>query len=454
MEQRQRMSGGTSFVLIWLGQVVSILGSELTSFALSVWVYQRTNSITQSALVTLCIVVPGILVAPFAGALVDRWPRRWSMLLSDVGAALCTLVLAVLFLTGNLQIWHIYVATAISSAFGAFNWPAFMATTTLLVSKQNLVRANGLVQLGQGIARITAPLLAATLVSRIDVTGVMLIDFGTFLFAAVTLMIAFIPKPPVSAAGAAARGSLLQEASVGWTYITQRPGLLSLLVLFAAANFYIGQVQVLITPVVLSFASVQTLGTVLTIAGSGLLVGSIVIGVWGGPKRRINGILAFGLLQGFALFLGGLQASVPLIAASAFLFLFTSPIILGCSQAIWQSKIPADIQGRVFAVRQMIALSTTPLAYLLAGPISDYVFNPLLVEGGPLAGSIGQIIGVGPTRGTGLFLSLLGIMAMLLILAGYLYPRVRLVEVELPDIETEDATPPADERGAVQALTN
>lgn len=454
MTKRPLVTGFPSFILIWLGQVISLLGSELTGFALSVWVYQETNSVTQSALVTFFIMLPGILIAPLAGALVDRWHRRWAMIFSDVGAGVCTLLLALLFATERLEIWHIYVATAASSAFGAFRWPAFMATTTLLVPKQHLGRASGLVQLGQGIARIIAPLLAATLVARILVPGVMLIDVSTFLFAIVTLVIAHVPQPAGSTPEANSKGSLLREAGYGWVYLVQRPGLLGLLVLFAVANFSIGTVQVLITPLVLSFASVQTLGTVLSIAGSGLLVGSVLMAAWGGPTPRIYGILGFGFLQGLALFLGGMQTSIPLITAAAFVFLFTSPLILGCSQAIWQSKIPPDVQGRVFAMRQMIALSTSPLAYLLAGPLTDRVFNPLLTSEGPLAGSLGQLIGTGPQRGIGLFFSLLGLLIMLIIIAGYLYPRVRLVETELSDAVIELAPAPAEEQGSAGAFSS
>ncbi|MGH9360382.1 MAG: MFS transporter [Thermoanaerobaculia bacterium] len=422
-----------SFLIIWIGQVVSRLGTGLTGFALGVWVYQRTGSVTQLALISFFTVAPAVLMSPLAGALVDRWDRRRAMILSDSGAGASTLAIALLFLAGRLEIWHIYVAVGIGSLFQSLQWPAFSASTTLLVGKQNLGRANGLNQMGLAVAQIAAPVLAGALMGGIGVQGVILIDFATFLFAVVMLLVVHIPRPTTTAEGAAGRGSLAREAAYGWTYLVRRPGLLGLLGLFAAVNFTMGMLTVLIVPLVLSLASVKTLGTVLSIASSGLLVGSLVMAAWGGPARRLQGIFGPLLLQGVVLLLGGARESVPLIAAAAFLYLLGFPIINACSQAIWQSKVAPDVQGRVFAIRQMIALSAMPLAQLAAGPLADFVFEPLLAAGGPLAGSVGQVVGVGPGRGIGLLFMVLGSVNLLVLAAAWSYPRLRRVEDELPD---------------------
>jgi MFS family permease len=439
MAQSSPVHGMRSFVVLWLGQVVSLLGSSLTSFALGVFVYQRTGSATLFAFILLTTTLPGIVFAPLAGALVDRWNRRSAMLLSDCVAGLSTLAVALLILTGRFEIWHIYLATAVSSLFGAFRWPALSASITLLVPKQQLGRANGMIQLAYAIVQIISPVLGAVLLVQIEIRGLVLFDFATFVFAVLTLLSIHIPKPAVTAEGAARKGTLVQEALAGWTYITARPGLLGLLILYAIANFYIGIIQVLITPMVLGFTSVETLGTILSIAGAGMLIGSVLMSIWGGPKRRIYGIISGGLLQGLALLVGGLQPSVPLIAAAAFAFLFTSPIILGCSQTIWQSKVAPDLQGRVFALRTAIASSSVPFAYLVAGPLADRVFNPWLVANGPLAASVGQIIGVGPGRGIGLLFIILGLFSLLVAVVAYLYRHIRLVEQELPDVVVEEA---------------
>jgi len=421
------------FGLVWFGQLISLLGSGLTSFALGVWVYQSTGSVTQFALISFFTTLPGILLLPVAGALIDRWDRRWAMILSDTGAGMCTLIIAILLLTGQLQVWHIYILSAISSAFSAFQWPAYSAAITLLVPKQHLGRASGMVQFGQAGAQIAAPLLAGLLVTRIQIQGVILIDFATFLFAVFTLFLVHIPRPPATTEGKAGKGSLLREAAYGWTYVNQRPGLLGLLLLFAALNLTIAMATVLLTPLVLSFADAEVLGSVLSVAGGGMLAGGLVMSAWGGPKRRIRGVLGGALLSGAILCLMGLRPNALLIAGAAFVFPFCTQIIVGCSQAIWQSKVAPDIQGRVFAIRRMVAWSSAPLAYIAAGPLVDNLFEPLLAIEGPLANSIGQIIGTGAGRGNGLLLIILGLFVMMVTVGAFIYPRLRLLEDELPD---------------------
>ena len=402
------------------------------------WVYQRTGSATLFALISLATVLPGILFSPFAGALVDRWDRRWAMILSDSGAALCTLTVALLLSLNRLEVWHIYALMAISSTFSAFQWPAYSAATTMLVPQEQLGRASGMVQLGQAFAQIASPVLAGALMGVIHVYGVIFIDFATFLVALTTLLAVRIPHPKTTAEGEAGRGSLLHEAAFGWHYILARRGLLALLLFFAANNFAIGIVGVLFTPLVLGFTTAAVLGAILSTGGLGFLAGSLVMSAWGGPKVRVRGIYAFALMQGLVLFLAGFPPQAWILGLAAGLFFFCLPIINGCSQAIWQVKTAADVQGRVFAVRRMIAWSTTPLAYLVAGPLADHIFEPLMAEGGPLADLLGSIIGVGPGRGIALLYLVLGTALLGVVAVAFLYRPMRRVEAELPDIVVEE----------------
>lgn len=427
-----------TFTIIWFGQLISLVGSGLTSFALGLWVYQSTGSVTQFALIALCTVLPRLVLSPLAGVLVDRWDRRWTMILSDIGAGLSTFVIAILFFTGRLEVWHIYLASAVSSAFGTFQWPAYAASITLLVPKRNLGRANGMVQFGEAASEILAPVLAGVLVMTIKLWGVILIDFVTFLFAVITLLIVRFPKPDTTTAGKAGKENIFREAAYGWRYITTRSGLLGLLMFFAIANFLQGMLGILITPMILNFTSADVLGTIISIAGGGLLTGSLMMSLWGGPKRRIAGVLNFQLLRGLCFLLIGLRPSALLVALGAFGAHLTIAIISGSNQAIWQSKVAPDVQGRVFAMQQMIARSASPLAFLLAGPLADKVFEPLLAANGLLAESLGPIVGVGPGRGIGLLFIVMGIIKVLVALGGYLYPRIRLVEEELPDVIADE----------------
>lgn len=433
MDWRISSRGATTFSIIWLGQLVSVVGSGLTSFALGVWTFERTGSATHFALIGLCAVLPRVLLSPLAGAVVDRWDRRRVMILSDVGAGLSTLVVFLLFGANRLEIWHIYLLTSINAAFGTVQWPAFMAVTSLLVSQKNLGRANGMVQFGQATSEILAPALAGVLLGTIRLEGVILIDFATFVFAVITLLIVRFPSSTGSPASLPGDASFWRDLTVGWTYIAARPGLLGLLGFFAVVNFLWGMVGALVTPMVLSWTSSSVLGAIISIAGVGMFTGSLIMSIWGGPQRRIHGVLRFELLSGFCFMLMGLRPSFWLLAAGAFGAHVTIAIVYGSNQAIWQSKVAPDLQGRVFAAQQMVARAAAPLAYLLAGPLSDKLFEPLLTVDGPLAGGVGQVIGVGPGRGMGLLFMIMGIVKVAVSLAGQMQPHIRHIEDELPD---------------------
>ena len=440
MAVAKNYQGMRTFLVIWFGQLISTLGSGLTGFALGVWIYQETGSATLFALNMLAVALPNLLVSPLAGALVDRWDRRWVMILSDTGAGLSTLAVLLLLLTNHLEIWHIYVISAISAAFSTFQWPAYSAATSTLVPKEQLGRAGGMVQIGEAISQIIAPAVAGALYVTTGLNGVVLIDFLTFGFAVGSLLLVRIPQPKVSAEGALSKGSLWKEATYGWKYITARPGLLGLLLVFAATNFFSGLMQPLLAPLVLDMTSADMLGYLGSVIGVGMLLGTLLMSAWGGPKRRVHGVLGFLMLGGVFTAMLGLKPSIPLMTVSGFLMMITFPIVNGSSQAIWQSKVALDVQGRVFSIRRMIAWSTTPLAFVLAGPLADRIFKPLLLDGGALAGSVGQVIGVGPGRGVGLMFIILGLCNVLVAAAGYLNPRVYHVEDDLPDaVRLEDA---------------
>jgi MFS family permease len=368
----------TTFTIIWLGQVVSLVGSGLTSFALGVWVFERTGSATQFALIGLAAVVPRVLLSPLAGTVVDRWDRRWVMIIADIGAGLSTMLVMLLLATNQLELWHIYALTLVNAAFGTVQWPAFTAVTTLLIPKSNLGRANGMVQFGRAASEILAPALAGVLMGLIQLEGVILIDVLTFAFAVGTLLLVRFPQLEVPAESAGEKGSLWRDLTYGWRHIFARPGLRDLLMFFAAVNFIWGMVGALIVPLVLNWTSSEVLGLLISIAGVGMLTGSLIMSVWGGPRRRIHGVLTFELLSGVCFMLIGLRPSFWLVAVGVFGAHATIAIVFGSNQAIWQSKVAPDIQGRVFATQQMIARAAAPLAYLLAGPLADRVFEPLL----------------------------------------------------------------------------
>lgn len=422
-----------SFIAIWFGQVISLIGSGLTGFALGVWVYQTTGSATQFSLIYLFTELPAILVAPVAGAIVDRWDKRWVMILSDIGSALGTGAIALLFGLDKLEIWHIYLAMALSSTCKGFQVPAYNAIPTLLVSKDNFGRANGMIQLGKAAGHLFSPILAGILVDIIQLQGIIAIDFATFGFALFTLLAVRLPERLKNGDRDTTQTSFWTDVNYGWKYILARPGLLMMLIFFVVTNFTIGIVQVLITPMVLSFTNAQVLGQILSLAAIGWLIGGILMSIWGGFERRVNGVFVFEVVLGASILAAGLRPNPVLITAAAFLFFLSVPIITGSSNAIWQVKVAPEVQGRVFAMRGAIAWSSFPLAYLVAGPLAEYIFQPLLVPEGSLANSLGVLIGVGEGRGIGLLFIAIGIFIIFATIVAYQYPPIRLVEDELPD---------------------
>lgn len=435
--QRNVYRGVSIFILVWLGQLVSLSGTRLTSFALGVWVYQRTGSATQFALIAVFAVLPYILLSPIAGVVVDRWDRRRIMLLSDTGAGLVTLVMVVLLSFGVLELWQIYLAAAINSMLNAFQEPAYAATVPLLVPKQHLGRANGMVQAGRAVAKLVAPALAGVLVTTIGLQGVMLIDGVTFSFALVSLLIIRFPEHQDLASSNSEPTSLYREVTDGWAYLVAKPALLALLGFFALTNFLMNTVAILATPAILGMADARVLGVVMSVGGLGMLLGSLVMSAWGGPKRRIYAVLGFVSTLGLGLIIAGLRPSSLFFAAGAFLAYFSLPLFQGAGQAVLQSKVAANMQGRVFSLRGMVVSATMLVAFLGAGPLADHIFEPLLAADGGLAGSVGTIIGLGPGRGIGLMFVLMGLLTVLTAVGGLLVPRLRHIDTELPDFDLD-----------------
>ncbi len=419
-------------MVVWFGQVVSNLGSAMTGFGLGIWVYQETGSATQLAFIVLASRLPTLFVSPFAGALVDRWDRRWAMVLSDGGAAVGTLAIMILLLTNSLELWHLYLALAVSGVFSAFQFPAYGAAVTLMVDKDQYARASGFVQLAGSVGRIVAPAAAAAIVVFSGLTPLFVIDFLTFLVAVGTLVIVHFPShAPTERQGRGVMG-LLREARLGLDFVLERRALLILMLSFVMVNFAFAFQSVLLIPLLLETTTEQIAGWVVSLAAAAVVVGSLVLGVWGGPRNRIAGVYVPIFAMGVGLSLIGLRPSVLLIITGILLMNGTHPIAGGSSQAIWQSKVPPNLQGRVFAIRQVSAIIASPPAFLFAGWLADRVFEPLMADAsGPLA----WLVGSGAGRGMGLMFVIIGLFVMVVVMAAWKHPRIRNLEAEVPDLE-------------------
>ncbi|MCC7367394.1 MAG: MFS transporter [Chloroflexi bacterium] len=420
-----------TFSVIWLGQVVSMVGSGLTEFGLGVWVFQRTGAATDYALIALCISLPQVLVAPLAGTIVDRADRRRVMLLADCGAALSTLVVAALAWGGQLQTWHVYATVLATSTCAALQYPAYAALMARLVPTRHLGRANGMVEMAWSGSLIVAPLLAAALISWVSLPGLLLVDLATFGVGVATLMLARIPggaRPEPVQAASHHRAGLMAELREGWGFIAERPGLRGLLVFSTLVSLSAGTFNALFAPMILSTESASVLGGLASAGGCGMLAGGLLLTAWGGPRRRLLGACGASILLGLAMVTIGWHPTWIVLALAVGLYFGTLPFVNGCEQTIWQAATPDGLQGRVLSVRRAVEHGAAMLAYLAAGPLADRVLEPLLASSGTLASSVGVWIGTGPGRGIGLLLVVMGLLAVATALAAVRSRRLRSLE--------------------------
>jgi DHA3 family macrolide efflux protein-like MFS transporter len=431
-------TGMRTFFVIWFGQVISILGSSLTNFGLGVWIFDRTGDATPFALTILFGSLPRVFLLPVAGSLADRWNRRWLMILADTGNALATLAIVLLLSFGTLEVWHIYLLSAVGSAIGTFQQPAYQASITMLVPKKHLTRANGLVQSADALGGILAPLLAGFLFVAIGLSGIVLIDFVTYFFAVFALMLVRIPQPEVEPPGDAQQSRIIADVRFAWRYLRERPGLLGLLFYYAAVNFFLSTIFVLSGPLLLSQHDARVYGVVEMVLGVGGLAGGLVASTWGGPQKHMVRAVTGGIaLYMVGVIVAGLRIHPAFPAVGLAFNVFVVSIVQSISNAIWQLKVAPQAQGRVFSMRYMLATIITPLAYLSAGPLADQVFEPLMQEGGALASTVlGSVLGTGPGRGIGLIYVLSGMLVILISAVAYLNPRIRRLEEEVPDAVT------------------
>ncbi|MGC9520507.1 MAG: MFS transporter [Anaerolineae bacterium] len=458
MDLRKRApTGMTAFIIIWIGQILSLLGTAVSQFGLQLWVFDASEGhATPMTLIGFFFFVPMVAFTPLVGILVDRTNRKLMMMLSDLAAALTTLIVLILFTTGHLQVWHLYLTAFISGTFQGFQWPAYSAAISTMLDKKDYTRANAMLDIAGNSSAVFAPLIAGALLAPLNqwmkqslpalaarssgqpgLTALLVLDLLSAAFAIGALLFVSIPQPKATQSARQAEGSFWRQASFGFRYILSRPSLLGLQLVFMVGNFFHSLGSSVHAPMILArtgsdeltFASVQTAGAI------GGIVGGLVVGAWGGFRHRVHGVLIGWILGGMAMAATGALRSLAPWVVVAFAGFMVTPLINASNQAIWQAKVPPDIQGRVFATRRLIAWLVSPLSQLAAGPLADYVFEPRF-GGTALQGTLfDTIFGVGAGAGMGLQMAIAGVSAALVGLSGYLFAAVREAEARLPDHE-------------------
>ncbi len=426
-----------NFLLFWFGQSLSEIGTRLTGFGLSIWVYQNTHAVTQLSLVIFFTTLPGILITPLVGALVDRWNRRVTIIISDIIAALITLTLALLLLTHNLQLWHTYITAFLTSLCGSFQMTAKSAAIPMMVKSNQIGRANGLTQFSTAVGQLTAPILAGILIAKLQLQSLLFMDFSTYVIALFTLL--FIKIPQLESSNKSGKGiaTILDEILAGWENISSRPFLVLLLAFMTIHFFVSGMTTVLIDPLILSFSSATTFGNVMAVAGFGMVLGSLFMSIWGGGKSSIPTLFIFSALNGIGLIIAGIKPFIPTIAFGISLSFFTLPIILGTNFTLWQTSVHPKLQGRVLSLFYTVAGLGLCIGNLSASPLADKLLEPMLSPDGLLANSVGRLLETGEGRGIGFLMVMAGLFVVLVSISFYNYFALKKIGGELFAIDGE-----------------
>ncbi len=426
-----------TFIRIWIGQLVSSIGSYMTVFALIFWVWDVTGSATSLALVSFFSQMPRILVTPIAGIIVDRFPRKQLMILGDVVAMLCTVSIGLLYWGNYLQIWHLYSAVAVYGCFGQLQTLAYSTSIALLVPKSDYTRAESMVAAVNYSGAIFSPILAGSLYPLIDLRGIILIDLITFAIAFFVLITSHIPlvSEDLNATSPVATKMSVSNLTFGFRYILARPPLIAMVLAFSLFALPSDMGRALYNPMILarSGGDAQVLGTVTTAAGIGGVLGALFVSWKGGFKRRIDGLLIGFAGTGSCKIVLGLGQSPTLWITAHFLATLLIPLYYSSSNAIWYAKVPPSVQGRVLAADQMIGLIIGAIAPLIAGPLADRVFEPAMASGGKFAQIFSPLFGTGQGAGMALLYTITAVLMLAVGLGGYGFRTLRTVEKTLPD---------------------
>jgi surfactin synthase thioesterase subunit/MFS family permease len=423
------------FLTVAFGQQISMIGSALTEFALPIWLYLQTGSLARFGLLAALALVPGILVAPLAGAVVDRADRRRVMLCGDLAAGATQAAMLGLLLAGALRVWLVYALIVVLSTALTFQRFAWGSAVPQLVPKRFLGRANGVVQTAAGLAQFLVPLFAVGVLAALGLKGVLTLDVTSYAVAVGAVLLVRFPRTMAWKR----RESVAAEIREGFRQSLGSRPFRAMLVFFAVLNVFLSPLFLLVTPLVLSMGRLASAGWVATGSGLGAVLGGLVLLVWGGPRRhRLRGVLLATLGLAAAAVVTGLRPSLPLVALGAFGMALGLALVNGVYATIIQTKVPQRFHGRVIAVNTMVAWSTLPLGFAVIVPFGPRLLQPLMDPGGALAGTAGRVLGTGDGRGIGLLYLVFGAAIALVALAGLLVPVLARFDREVPDAHSDD----------------
>lgn len=426
------------FYTITITQVLSLIGSSMTSVALGIRVFADTGNSAPLLFASFFNALPMMVGGLFAGALVDRWQRRHVLIASDAGQAAGTAFLLLMFLAGRFELWHLYTVALLQGVLGMFQRPAMEASVTMLAPVDQRDRANAIRQMAGPAAAVIAPVVTGFFYAFVGVTGVMVVDLITFAVAVVVVYLVRIPQPRRPPDALAVAGSLRREIAEGFAFVWQRPILLFTMLWAAFANFLLVGPMRLTTPYIMTITgSTETLGLLLGTMNLGIVVGGVIMSVWGGTRPRIHGIMLGLLFRAFWMMVYGVTRTPLTLGLALFFVFFTNALIDASAMSLFQLKTPAHLQGRVFALLFQLMFIANPLSYAVTAPLVDDVLTPAV--GKPGWERVAPLVGSDPASGMGMLITCAGALMFVTILVIYALPHTRRMEATLPDYAVETA---------------
>ena len=440
--------GERRFRVLALGQIASMLGTHVSAVGVSIVAFLETGSVWWLSVIYLASRVPGLLVGAHAGGLADRLDRRRILLVADTIAGIATAGAAALHLAGVLELWHLVVLAVVGSIANAYQDPAFQAAVPTLVPTDRLDRANGLLQLGPAVGALAGPALAGALVAFAGIGGVLVLDLVTFGAAIVATMLVRFPSP---SGDPAPRTSMWGTLRSSWAHLDgPRRGLRRLILAGTAANLVLSMVNVVLLAALIPLVGEGGTGAILSLGGVAMLVASALVSTRGLPRRRVPVIATSLAVVGVGLVLIGIRANAVSVAIGLMVTLAAVPVLTAASQTVHQATVDASWQGRLAALRRVAAEALVPIGVLAVAPLVESLAEPAMAADGPLAGSVGVVLGVGDGRGVGLVIVAVGVIVLCI---GWWIGRDRLVH-RLDDLAVEHEPAPVRDRIAAASAAD
>lgn len=421
-------NGFKAFLIIWLGQLISSIGSGLTSFGLNIYVFKQTQSVLACSIVTLCAFLPMVLLTPFSGVLADKFSRKNLMLIGDSFSAICLLVLLLIIITKNDNVTLICICVFCSAIFSSLMDPAYKSTLTDLLTVDQFSKAGGLIQLASAAKFLISPIIAGIIIKFGGINTILLIDICTFFFTLFSVVVAGKQMKKSQQLNKDSKLDFFKDFVEGWKSLTQNHGVVVLMFLSTLITFYIGMIETLLTPMLLELTDSSTLGVITSVSAIGMLATSILLGVKGIRNGYVR-LLSIGFaIMGCMIGVVGCVTNLVMIAVLGFLFFAMIPVINTCIDVLLRSNLDNETQGREWGLISFVTQIGYIFAYGISGVLADYVFNPMLRSEGSLANSVGKIVGTGSERGIAFMMIICGLSMIVLSIIIYRNKTMKAVE--------------------------